>query len=211
MEFISRAITLILDLLVRPFGQERHTLGLVWLSLLSGAAMALIFRATTDPSRIRAAKARFRSYIYEMRLYQESLRAVFAAFFQSLWSNLLYVRSILLPLLILVIPVILLINQMDERYGAANLRVGDSAVLSVLLAGGDPATTDASLSCGPGAVVDAGPVRVAATNEISWRVRILEEGTHEAALSIDGVTYRLRLVAEASYWRIGRSRGVKAL
>ncbi len=212
MEFISRTITLILDLLVRPFGAERHTLGLVWLSLLSGAGMALIFKATTNPSRIRAAKARFRSYIYEMRIYQDSLRAVFVAFFQSLWSNALYVRSILPPLLLLAIPMILIITQLDERYGASHLPVGETTVLTVRLAGdAAPNETDAAITCGNGAKVDAGPVRISGANEISWRVRIEEAGTHEAVLSIGGFEYTVRLVAESAYWMIGRTRGAKAL
>lgn len=212
MEFVSRIITIVLDLLVRPFGPERHTLGLVWLSLLSGAGMALVFRATTNRERIRSAKARFRSYIYEMRLYQDSLRIVFTAFFQSLWSNAIYIRSVLLPVLILVIPVILMINQLDERYGASHLRAGDASVISIRLAEGtDPLTTEAALGCSPGASVDAGPVRIPGTEEISWRVRIDEEGTHEATLSIGGGEYSFRLVAEPSHWKIGRSRGTKAL
>ena len=212
MGFMSRIITIILDLLVRPFGPARHTLGLVWLSLLSGAGMALVFKSTTNPSRIRAAKARFRSYIYEMRIYQDSLRTIFGAFFQSLWSNILYIRSILLPVLILIIPMILVITQLDERYGASHLHVGDSAVLTALLAsGGDPQEIDAGLTCSPGARVDAGPVRIAGTNELSWRVRIDEAGTHEATLSIGGDEYSMRLVAEPAHWKIGRTRGVKAL
>lgn len=205
-------ITSILDLLVRPFGPERHTLGLVWLSLLSGAGMALVFRATTNAKRILAAKNRFRSYIYEMRIYQDSLRAVFAAFFQSLWSNALYIRAILPPLLILVIPVILVINQLDERYGARHLPEGYATVVTARLVGGAaPHDTAADLICRPGAMVDAGPVRITGTREISWRVRIEEAGTHGATLSIDGAVYPLRFVAENAHWAIGRARGTKSL
>lgn len=212
MEYISKIITLVLDLLVAPFGAERHTLGLVWLSLLSGVGMALVFKATTSGRRIRTAKARFRSYIYEMRIYQDSLRTVFTAFFQSLWSNVLYMRSILPPVLVLVIPMILLITQLDERYGASHLPVGEATVLTVRLSGGaDPHETDAALTCGPGAAVDAGPVRIPGTNEISWRVRIEEAGTHEATLSIGTREYTVQLVAEPAYRMIGRTRGAKSL
>ncbi len=212
MEFVSRTITWILDLLVRPFGPERHTLGLVWLSLLSGVGMALVFRATASPERIRAAKDRFRSYIYEMRIYQDSLRAVSIAFYQSLWSNLLYLRAILPPLLILAIPMILLFAQLDERYGAGPLTAGETTVLTVRLAvGADPHDADIAIACRPGARIDAGPVRIPGANEISWRVRIEEPGTHEAALSAGGTEYPLRFVAESAYRAIGRARGSKPL
>ena len=210
MEFISRIITLILDLLVRPFGPERHTLGLVWLSLLSGAGMALVFRATTDPLKIRAAKNRFRSYIYEMRIYQDSLRAVSVAFYQSLWSNVLYIRAVLPPLLILVIPMILVIAQLDARYGARHLTAGGTTVITLQLKeGADTRGTGVGLTSGPGAAVDAGPVRIPGANEISWRVRVEEKGTHEVALSIDERQYTFRLVAESSHRWIGRSRGAR--
>jgi hypothetical protein len=199
MESISRIITLILDLLVRP--------GLVWLSLLTGAGMALVFRATASPERIRAAKNRFRSYIYEMRIYQDSLRAVSIAFFKSLWSNLLYIRAILPPLLILTIPALLVIYQLDERYGASHLSPGETTVVTVGLSGGaDPAGIDAGLVFGQGASVDVGPVRIPGEREISWRVRIEEAGTHEATLSVDGPSYTVRLVAESAFWTIGRAK-----
>ena len=212
MEFLSSIITTILDLLVAPFGAERHTLGLVWLSLLSGAGMALVFKATINTRSILAAKARFRSYIYEMRIYQDSIRAVFIAFIHSLWSNVIYVRSILPPVLVLVIPTILLLAQLDERYGASHLPVDGTTVLTVRLVGGvDPHEEDAALTCGPGATVDAGPVRIPGTNEISWRVRIDVPGAHEATLSIGGVEYPVRLVAMPAYRMIGRMRGSKSL
>ena len=210
MESISRIITLILDLLVWPFGPERHTLGLVWLSLLSGAGMALVFRTTTDPLKIRAAKNRFRSYIYEMRIYQDSLRAVSVAFYQSLWSNVLYIRAVLPPLLILAIPMILVIAQLDARYGADHLTAGGTTVITLRLAGGtDPFGTGIGITSDSGAVVDAGPVRIPGSSEISWRVRVEEEGTHEASLSADGREYPFRLVAEPSHRSIGRSRGAR--
>ncbi|HER43582.1 MAG TPA: hypothetical protein ENO08_03895 [Candidatus Eisenbacteria bacterium] len=208
MEFISRIITILLDLLVRPFGPIRHTLGLVWLSLLSGAGMALVFRAAAPARSVRAAKNRFKSYIYEMRIYQDSLRAVFGAFARSLWSNLLYIKAILPPILILAVPAILLFYQLDERYGADHLSAGETTVLTVRLSGGaDPAETEAALACGPGASVDAGPVRISDTGEISWRLRIEEAGTHRATLSVDGAAYTLRLVADPAFWRIARARG----
>jgi hypothetical protein len=113
---------------------------------------------------------------------------------------------------ILVLPVILLINQLDERYGAAHLRVGETSVISVRLTGGtDPFTAEAALTCGPGAIMDAGPVRIPGVNEISWRVLVQSDGTHDAELSIEGREYPFRLVAEPAHWKIGRSRGARAL
>ena len=208
MESLSRIVTIVIDLLVRPFGPERHTLGLVWLSLLSGAGMALVFRATARAEAVRAAKARFRSYIYEMRIYKDSPRAVSGAFAGSLRANVSYLRAVLPSLLILAVPVIILIGQLDARYGAGHLHAGDTTVITAMISGApDTETADATLACGSGARVDAGPVRIPGAGEISWRVRIEERGTHDATIATGRGRYTFRLVAEPAHWIIGRTKG----
>jgi hypothetical protein len=207
MNAVSKIITTVLDVLLVPFGRAQHTLGLVWLSLLTGVAMAYVFKATSDERAIRRAKNRFTSYILEMRIYQDDLRVVFGSFFRALSANVLYLRSILKPVLVLIIPVVLVFMQLDERYGRSQLSPGSTTVLTLRLArGADLYEPGVSIACSPGAAVDAGPVRIFDTREIAWRIRIASPGTHSATIVAGGFQYSLPIVAEPSYRMIGHSR-----
>jgi hypothetical protein len=207
MNAISKIITTIFDVLLVPISGTHHTLGLVWLSLLTGAGMAFVFKVTSDGRAVRRSKDRFKSYILEMRIYRDDLGTVLGAFFRALWSNVLYLGSILKPLLVLVIPVVIVFLQLDERYARSHLDPGSSTLVTVRLAEGlDPRALDASITPGSGAVVDAPPVLISETREIAWRMRINSTGTPTAVLSVAGTKYALPVVAEPSYRMIGHRR-----
>jgi hypothetical protein len=207
MNALSKIITAVLDVLLVPFGDTRHTLGLVWISLFTGAAMALVFKLASDGRDVRKAKDRFASYILEMRLYQDDLGTVFVAFFKSLWSNILYLRSILKPLLIIIVPVTIVFLQLDERYGRSHLPVGSTTLVTVRLTEGlDPFAADAALSVESGAAVEARPVRIRETREITWRLRIDSTGTHRAALAMGEFAYSVPIIAEPAHRMIGHAR-----
>ena len=205
MNAISKIITTILDVLLVPFGDTHHTLGLVWLSLLTGAAAAYAFKITSDARAVRKAKDRFKSYILEMRIYRDDLATVLGAFSGALWSNVFYLRSILKPLLVIIVPIAVVFLQLDERYGRSNLTPGSSTLVTVRLAEGlDPRALDASITPGTGAVLDAPPVRIRETGEIAWRMRIDSTGTH--TIAVGETEYALPIVAEPSYRMIGHRR-----
>jgi hypothetical protein len=207
MNLLSKIITALFDVLTGAFGAAHHTLGLVWLSLLTGAGMAYVFKLTSDGRAVRKAKDRFKSYILEMRIYQDDLGAVFGAFFKALWSNFLYLRSILKPILVLAIPVVIVFLQLDARYGRSHLTPGSVTLVTVrLVEGKDPFAAAVSISPGPGAAVDAPPVRIGEAREITWRLRIDSTGTHYAAVSSEGSEYSLPIVAEPSHYMIGNGR-----
>ncbi len=173
MELVSKIITAAFDALLAPMGHARHALGLAWLSLLAGVGMALLYKLVSNAEKVRKSKDLAKSFILEMRIYRDDAGNILAAFLGALRANLIYLRHILLPILVIVVPAAIVFMQLDERYGRSHLAAGSTTVLSVFLAeGNDPLAVSASLSCGPGAAVEAGPVRIRATRELAWRIRI---------------------------------------
>ena len=138
-------ITWLFDVLLLPFGQH-HTLGLIWLSLLTGVAMAFIFKATSNQEAIKRSRDRFKAYILEIRIYQDHLTDILSGFWGTVRANLVYLRYALFPIFILIIPVVIVFMQMDERYGRKPFENGDASLLSVRLAPGtDPFRVDAGI------------------------------------------------------------------
>jgi hypothetical protein len=202
----TQILTKLFDVLVMPFGNER-TLALAVLSLLTGVALIFLFKATSDQKKIKATRDRFKARILEMRIYQNDIVLIHRALFAALWTNLVYLRVSLKPIVVLLLFVFGIFVQFDERYGRRHLEASDHALLSVTLAeGNDPKAVDFDLEVDGGLVVDSRPVRSSATRQIHWRLVANEPGTHEMNVKVGGSDYRVPVRAEVTNGVIGHRR-----
>ncbi len=207
MNAIGHVITLFFDLVLVPFGRTHHTAALVGLSLLTGVGMAFVFKWTSNEKSIRAAKQRLKARILEMRIYQDDPVLIVRAFGGTLFSNVRYIGALMRPMAVLIVPIIIVFMQMDERFSRAPLSEGTTTVLSVQLAKDvDPFETPVALAVGQGLVQDSRPVRIGETNTVSWRLRVADPGTHDVTLTTANRSYEFTVVAAESYRMIGRER-----
>lgn len=200
-------ITKFINLLVLPFGSTHHTLELVWLSLLTGVGMAWAFKVTSNQKAIKAAKDKIKAPILEMRLYQDDPFLIFQGLGGALRGNFRYLGHILVPFVVIVIPVMVIFMQMDQRYSKAQLIPGSTTLLSVQLRDGlDPFTNEIALELDNALKIVGNPVRDAVTRETDWQIKVDRGGTHNVTLSLDGASYVVPIVAEKSYRMIPFAR-----
>lgn len=146
------------------------SLGLV--SILAGVAMVYVFRRWSDQDALRGTASRMLAHLMEFRLFIDEPALVMRAQRELFVENWRLLRLLARPSLILVIPSIVLLAQMDACYGRAALRVGDPAVVTVQLkhfSGADP--TGIVLKAPAAIRVETPGVRVPSVNQISWRIR----------------------------------------
>lgn len=206
MSFLATLITGLFNLIVAPFGAG-HTIALIVLSLLTGVLMAFIFKWTQNPRAVRAAKDKLKARILEMRIYQDDPALIVSAFGHTMTANLRYLGTMIVPFLVLIVPVILIFMQLDERYGRTFLPIGGKTILSVQLKDGfDPYATQVDLEIANGVVQDSRPVRITSTREIGWRLRVDGWGTFPATLRAAGTSYTFPIVAEMQHRMIGHTR-----
>lgn len=199
-------ITKLFDLLVMPFGNQ-HTVALVVLSLLTGIVMAFVFKWTSNPKAIKVAKDRLKGRILEMKIYQDDPLQIIKAFGGTMRCNGVYLSKLLVPFFVLIIPVMIVFMQMDERYGRSPLAESGKTILTVQLKDGlNPRSTPVQLDAAEGVVADSRPVRVRETREVDWRLRVDSPGTHELTVSADGTRYTFPVVASDDFRMIGHER-----
>lgn len=212
MDATATVITHIVDVLVLPFGRTHHTLQLVWLSLLTGVGMALVFKITSSQKTIKRTKDRFKARILEMRLYQDDPVLIFRGFGGALKNNLFYLGTIFVPFLIMIVPVAIVFTQLDQRYSRSYLTPGSTARLSVQLREAfDPFTTPVELHIEGGASAPGKPVRDLVTRETDWKIHVDAGGTPQITLYAKGASYSFPLVAESAYRMVGTERRAAAL
>jgi hypothetical protein len=180
---LVQAVTALGDQLTAPLAGA-PLLALVIGSAVFGAVAVLLFKLATPQRRLQAARSALIGRLYEAALYQHSLPVIMQVHGRLARANLRYLACALPGLAVLLLPLLLVVPQLEGRFGRRALAVGETALVSVALTGDGVAAPLPSLAVGEGLVVEAGPVRVPATLELVWRVRAVAAGAHELRLKL---------------------------
>jgi hypothetical protein len=192
----------LLDLLLVPLGGLPPVVGLAALALLTAVAMLLVFRAFSDQERLAQVKRSLQACLFEIRLFNDDLRAILRAQGEVLRHNLTYLRLSLPPMLWLLPPLVLLLAHLQGYYGYRGLAPGERALVKVFLEpapgghgeGGAAAKPEARLAAPEGVAVETGPVWIPSRRELAWRVRAERSGRYELRAVVAGETHGKSLV-----------------
>ena len=185
---VNAALRPAFDLALAPFAGLPPIISLVLVSLLVAVLMLLVFKRTSDQAALAVVKRKIHAGIFEIRLYNDDLRAILRAQREILRHNLTYLRLNLWPMLFLLPPLVLVIAQLQFHYGYEGLRPGQRALLEVDLApeaagGGRPR---AALDLPPGLRAETEAVWIRAESQLAWRLVAERDGDYELGLEIGG-------------------------
>jgi len=172
-------------------------------SLVAAIGMLLVFRATSNQPAIAGAKRRIHAGIFEIRLFNDDLRAMFGAQLDVLRHNLTYLRLSLVPMLWMLVPLLLLIAQLQFYYGYDGFRPGDTALVTVRLKQSAVAMgSSLTLAAPQGLRVDSPLVWIPSQREGAWRIAAEEPGDYELTLTLgDGRLTKAVRVSQQVGWR----------
>ncbi len=167
---------------------------LIGAGVLSGIVSVWAFRRWSDPRKLRDAFNRIVAHLFELRLFAEEPVLVLRAQLDLLAANGALLRQVTGPSLLLVLPFAILFVGMDAIFGRAPLQPGKPAIVTVQcspsLRSGLPY---ARLDAPEGINVETPPVRIAATSQISWRLRPVRATAGELEIHCDGRLIRKKI------------------
>jgi hypothetical protein len=186
-----------LELLLTPLEALPAPAALVVCGVLLGALMLLVIKYSTPQARLRVARDRMSSAVYELRIYIDSPRRIFAAQLRlCCWSGvyLLY----LLPPFIVLLPLLAVLHPaLEARFGRAPLPVGQPFLLRLDLA--PSASTlqrreaeQARIIGTPEVALTAPPVLVAGAS-LYLRLEVASEAEHLITVLAPGWSAQKRL------------------
>jgi hypothetical protein len=179
MEILNSVLLKLFGLLILPLRPLGPWPTLVFVSLLTGFLMLGIFRWTSNQSGIRRAKERIKAHLLETRLFKDDFGQSIRAQGRVLAANGRYLGYAVKPMLVMIVPVMVLLVQLDVRFGARPLRTGEETIVRVRLASGaDPLALGLELEAPAGVTVTTPALRLADSGEILWRVRAEDPGRH---------------------------------
>jgi hypothetical protein len=173
----------IFEVVFLPFRQASPWFGMILISLLTGLLMLFIFRHTSNQEGIRRAKNRIKAHLLELRLYKDNMRVSLKAYGRILLANLKYLSHSARPMLVMILPILLILIQLNLWFGYRSLDVGQEAVLKIQLEEGkNPLQADIAIEPPAGISVETLALRIEELREIDWRLRALDKGVHTITL-----------------------------
>jgi uncharacterized membrane protein (DUF106 family) len=164
----------------------------VVLSVVVGFVMVVLFGYTSDQKAIGQAKDQLKAHLLAVRLYRDQIPVVMGSYGKILRGTGRYLKLAFKPLLYVIIPITLLMVEVDRYLGETPVPVNTPFLLTVHLsqaAGSenpkhqpptDPETPiDVNVELPPEIAMTAPAVHVAAGREIVWRLKGKRAGNYE--------------------------------
>jgi uncharacterized membrane protein (DUF106 family) len=197
MGVVNTILGRLFDLLLFPFRSLNPWAGMVFVSLLTGLLMLLIYRWTSNQTGIRRVKDKIKAHLLELRLFKDNMSVTMKAQGQILRANLRYLALNLKPLLVMIVPIVLILAQLNVWFGSEPLAVGRPAILKVRLEPGqDVMGTELALEAPSEVVVETPPLRLEEPREVDWRLRPAAPGRFNLMLKAGGRTYLKSIVVD---------------
>jgi len=152
--------------------------------------MLMVFKRTSNQTALEAVKRRIHASLFEIRLWNDDLRAIFRAQFDILRHNLTYLRLSLVPMFWMFVPFVLVVAQLQFHYGYDTLEPGDHALVKVQLREGTAGVRpDLVLDAPAGIRVETPGVWIADEREMAWRIAVEEQGDYQLTIRLDGQSF----------------------
>ncbi|MBP1607939.1 MAG: hypothetical protein H6Q04_174 [Acidobacteria bacterium] len=183
------------DAILYPFHDLNPWIAILAFSLITAIFMLLVYRALSDQEGIRTAKNRIAAHLLELRLYQDNIPATFRAQGNILRWNVKYLRHSIVPVLAMIAPLVLILIQLDARFGQAPLAPGETAILKMRLKQEyRPSQVDAAILPLTGSADETPPLRIDSEREINWRLTANDPGIHTLTVRVNHEILTKRLV-----------------
>lgn len=187
MSALNAALAWAVDMLLAPFRELPPLVGLTVVSLMTAVAMLAAFKRTSDQARLRAVKRAIHAALFEIRLFNDDFRAILRAQIDMLRHNATYLRLSVMPMLWVIVPLVLLMAQLQFHYGYAPLQTGHRALLKVHLrhGSGEAVSLEAPRELGIGSP----GVWFPGANEVVWPMVPAKGGRYDVRIKVGPDTF----------------------
>lgn len=180
----------------------------VVLSIVIGLLMVVLFGYTSNQKAIKIAKDQLKAHLLAVRLFQDQLHVVVGSYGRILRGTGRYLKLAFMPLLYVIIPITLLIVQLDRYLGSTALVKDVPFLMTVRMTNAD-AVNAVTLELPPELTMTAPAVHVPAAREVVWRLAASQEGAYEVKVVASGesVAKTVRVASEPARVSPVRLRG----
>ncbi len=195
MELLNTALRPLFDAVMKPLASTPAWVGILLWSIPVSVFALWVFKLTSNQDQITAVKDKIYACLFEIRLFNDDIRAIFRAQWEILGHVLKYQLLALKPMIWILPPVVLIMVHLHAFYGFQALEPGQRAVLTATVAGEGTARPDLELEVPEGVLLETPGVWAPDLHQMAWRVKAERTGDFELDLVNDGhsVSKKLRV------------------
>ncbi len=185
----------ILHVFCLPMRYLDPIVSLTVISAVAGLVMVWVYGKVSDQSAIKSVRTCIDANFLAIRLFNENLVTIFRSLGSILRHTLVYMQYSIRPILILSLPVACVIVQLNHRYDARPLRVGEKAIVKLTFADPSPLVgpQPTTLGSDPAYTVDTLGIKIPEKKEIAWRIEARQAGIHSLQVTCNGETLTKQL------------------
>jgi hypothetical protein len=196
--------------LLAPIGLLPGWLSATIVGIVTGLAMLVIFKHTSNQRAIKAARDDIKANLLAMKLFKDSVFVTLKAQGRLLYGALRLFVLALVPMAVMAVPVTMLLAQLALWYQARPLQVGEEAVMTVKLGGSAGSAESAwpKVSLKPTAALDVtiGPLRVLSKRELCWNIRARAPGNHHVEFQVEDQAVDKEVAIGNGFMRVSMER-----
>jgi hypothetical protein len=194
---LNGILTGLFDALFWPFLGLEPIWALIVISFVTGILMLWIFGKVSNQEAIRSVRDRIRGNLIGIRLFGDDLGILLRLQGRILRQTATYLGHSLVPVLVMLVPVVLILTQMNLRFSVRPLEPGEQAVVSVRLRDASPMRERIRLEVPDGIALETPGVRIDDVEEdlreVAWRIRAEEPGEFKLRVDVGGDTVEKEL------------------
>jgi len=181
------------DLLLAPFAKLPPFWGILFLSLLTSLFVLVVYRAVSNPQKVKDTKNQIKANILAIRLYRDFWKTIVGSFFKSLYYTGKYFVLNLIPLFLVLPLMFLLFVQMDIRYGMRPFHPDESITVKAGFKG-ELGAANVEIQPNPHYRSAMNPVFITALREVDWKLKAGKNGATTIAIKVDGAMVSKSLI-----------------
>ena len=203
---VNVVLTPVFDLVCWPFRALAPIWALTVISFASGIFLVWLFGKTSDQNRIREIRDRIRGNLIGVRLFQHDIGVVLSLQSRIFGDTFRFMGMALIPMLIMIVPVVLIMTQLNLRFAVSPLETGQPVLVKALVRDAVSLDQPIALEVPDGVTVETPPVRIRSTREIAWRLRVDRPGDHALVVHIGNETLQMPLVGGVGWGPVVQRR-----
>ena len=165
------------DFVLSPFAEMSPYVGLSLVSVVTGVVMVFLYRWTTDQKKLKEIRDKIKIHFLEVRLFKEDMAEMFTIQKEIIKENLNYLRYTFKSAVVLIIPIIFIVIDLNARYSFYPIRSGDSFVVSATVQELS-SLSRIELTLPQGLAMDVPSMRIPEEKRVSWQVHAGSSGIY---------------------------------
>ncbi len=203
MKTFNRITSALFEPILAPFGGQHPWFDLVLWSFLAGLLALVVYRYASPQARIEATKNTMKAHLMEIRLFGHDIGQVFASTFRILLHNAVYMGLNLAPMLVMFLPFMILLFQLEAQYAFAPIEPGAHSLLQVQVDtdAATPLSEPLTLEVPAGVTIETPPVHTT-TGLVVWRLHAQTPGDHLLRIHAGGEIFEKGLAVGGAPRRV---------